>query len=163
MGGRQGGWGLGDRAGAVGGTRRESLEGPGLGWGWNGGLSLYPICLPALQVAEIQKIELPVILGMIDGVHILGEVEVAHTCFPPPPLPHPSGSHLPACRSWPNAPIAPPHGSAAHCSRTGRRRSRRSHLWGRRWAGSLSGKGVGNRLGVQGKVKVTLCTSVLGS
>lgn len=64
------------------------------GQGWAevgmGQLSLYLICLPALQVAEIQKIELPVILSMIDGVHILGEVELAHTCSPPNPDPDPS-------------------------------------------------------------------------
>lgn len=58
-------------------------------------LSLYHISLPALQVAEIQKIELPVILSMIDGVHILGEVDLAHNYSLPPPLPPPSGSHLP--------------------------------------------------------------------
>lgn len=44
--------------------------------------SLYSISLPALQVAEIQKIELPVILGMIDGVHILGEVETRSHLLP---------------------------------------------------------------------------------
>lgn len=41
-----------------------------------------PACsLPALQVAKIQKIELPVIFSMVDGVHILGEVGLAHTPF----------------------------------------------------------------------------------
>lgn len=47
------------------------------------GFSLGPICLPALQVAEIQKIELAVIFSMVDGVYILGEVEPAHTHSPP--------------------------------------------------------------------------------
>lgn len=148
------GWGWGERAGTVGGIRRAFgvvVE------------NLYPMSLPAFQVAEIQKIELPVILSMIDGVHILGEVELAHTCSPPPPLPPPSRSHLPNSGSLPNAPIAPPHGSAAHCSHTGQRRSQRSHLWGSRRAGSTRGKGVRDRFGGQGKVKVILYASVLGS
>ena len=50
------------------------------------GVKFLPICLPALQVAEIQKIELSVILSMVDGVHILGEVEVAHICLNPQTL-----------------------------------------------------------------------------
>lgn len=64
------------------------------------GLSLYPVYLPALQVAEIQKIELSVILGMIDGVHILGEVELARICSPPP-WPLPPGPTCPPARSLP--------------------------------------------------------------
>lgn len=123
------------------------------GQGWAeagmGRLSVYLFCLPALQVAEIQKIELPVILSMIDGVHILGEVELAHTCSPPDPDPDPSLWAQPArlIRSLPNVPTAPHHGSAAHCSHTGQRRSQKSHLWGRKWAVSTRSKGWGIGLG----------------
>ena len=60
------------------------------------GVKFLPICLPALQVAEIQKIELSVILSMVDGVHILGEVEVAHICLNPLPHPHPEGPTYPS-------------------------------------------------------------------
>lgn len=35
-------------------------------------LSGFPSPSPALQVAEVQQIKLPVVLGVIDGVHILG-------------------------------------------------------------------------------------------
>lgn len=76
------GWNCRDKAGAVGRTRRGNLE-RGKAEAGNLGVNFLPICLPALQVAEIQKIELSVILSMVDGVHILGEVEVAHICFRP--------------------------------------------------------------------------------
>ena len=84
-------WGLGDRA-------QAGWDHKGQGWakaGMRG--SVYPRNLPALQVAEIQKIELSVILGMVDSVHILGEVELAHICSPPP-WPPPTRSHLPTCQ-----------------------------------------------------------------
>lgn len=79
------------RAGAVGKTRGGTLSGQAAAGDL--GIEFLPICLPALQVAEIQKIELSVILSMVDGVHILGEVEVAHICFNPLPCNPPRGSH----------------------------------------------------------------------
>lgn len=88
------------------------------------GVKFLPICLPALQVAEIQKIELSVILSMVDGVHILGGVEAAQICSSPLRCPLPLAPPHPL----PNAPIAPPPGSEVRCSHTGQHRSQRSHL-----------------------------------
>lgn len=119
-------------------TRRGILRGQPESGDW--GVKCLPICLPALQVAEIQKIELSVILSVVDGVHVLGEVEVVCICFSPPPTSLWTPP-IPA-EPLPNAPTALPLGSGVRCSHIEQHRSQRSHL-GQEMGSFLVGEGDG--------------------
>lgn len=112
--------------------KREKLD----KWGTVIWLQYCPTAIrswPALQVAEVQQVKLPVVLRVIDGVHILGET-LSMSAWHPPHIVH-SHIYVTFKHTHSNTGTAPqllptalPPCSWCHYSRTEQRKSLRSLL-----------------------------------